>query len=690
MRIRSLVLLCFIAVAVPGVVASGLLMLSTLAALRNSQTAEVNVAAVGALQRAQLGFAMETGPLTAAFASEAPDVATLERVRLATINLLAEAERIGTAAGLDISLLREDAAALQLVRDRLAALLRQPVAARDRGFLADLLAARAHHGDVASRLAATAAQHVAQTAPALAPLVELATQVMQLRDYLGRRNLLLYGWMVSSQITAEQLAMATEHSGRVAQTWDNILRQTANQENNPRIAEERVRQIAGFAERDEPHWRRLLDVARARVAHPDNPPAWPEEAAATQDWANPAQASILALRDAALDQATAGARAMADAARWRAPLILVLAAVVMAVSLGAVLILLKRVVAPVRAVTGAIERIAAGELSVPVPGAARRDELGQMAAAMEILRAGSLDRAALQAAQAAEQEVKVVRAAKLESLVRNFEADVGAMTGAVATASTKLERTARTMASTASQTNEQAGAVAQAAEEASVGVQTVASAAEQLTSSIDEISRQVTQSARMTGTAAEDARRTDTVVRALAEAAQKIGDIVDLISSIAGQTNLLALNATIEAARAGDAGKGFAVVASEVKNLAQQTARATDDISAQISQIRTATQQAVEAIRGIGGTIEGISAIATTIASSVEEQGAATSEIARNIQQTSASTRLVTTNISGVSQAAAETGSAASQVLGSAAELSRQAESLSQAVGSFVAGVRAA
>ena len=168
---------------------------------------------------------------------------------------------------------------------------------------------------------------------------------------------------------------------------------------------------------------------------------------------------------------------------------------------------------------------------------------------------------------------------------------------------------------------------------ASEGVQTAASAANQLTSTINEISRQVAQSAKISNQAVVDAQRTDTIVRALADGAEKIGHVVGLITTIAGQTNLLALNATIEAARAGDAGKGFAVVASEVKNLAGQTAKATEEIAAHISQIQSATGEAVDAIRAITGTIEEVSTISTGIAAAIEQQGAATNEIARTVKQ---------------------------------------------------------
>src|SRR5260370_21257276 len=95
-----------------------------------------------------------------------------------------------------------------------------------------------------------------------------------------------------------------------------------------------------------------------------------------------------------------------------------------------------------------------------------------------------------------------------------------------------------------------------------------------MSSSVNEISRQVQESARMAGEAVDQARATNDRVGELSKAAARIGDVVELINTIAGQTNLLALNATIEAARAGEARRGFAVVASEVKALAQQTANA--------------------------------------------------------------------------------------------------------------------
>jgi methyl-accepting chemotaxis protein len=212
----------------------------------------------------------------------------------------------------------------------------------------------------------------------------------------------------------------------------------------------------------------------------------------------------------------------------------------------------------------------------------------------------------------------------------------------------------------------------------------------QLSTSVNEISRQISESTVVTQQAVAEANRTDEIVQSLASSADRIGAVMGLINAIARQTNLLALNATIEAARAGEAGRGFAVVASEVKNLAGQTSRATEDIAMQIADIQSATREAVGALGSITGSIVRISATTASISAAVEQQGAATAEIARNVQQTAASTQAVTATIAGVSQAANHTGAAAGQVLDEASGLSRQAEQLTDEVNHFVARVRAA
>ena len=346
---------------------------------------------------------------------------------------------------------------------------------------------------------------------------------------------------------------------------------------------------------------------------------------------------------------------------------------------------------PIGGMTAAMNRLAARDMTVAIPGMGRGDEIGAMATSMQVFKDNMIEADRLRSEQEeSKKRAEIEKKAAMNRMADEFEASVKDIVQAVSSASTELQTTARDMTATAEETSRQSTAVAAASEQASTNVQTVASAAEELSSSIAEISRQVSESAKIAGQAVDEAARTNEKVQTLAEAAQKIGDVVKLINDIAGQTNLLALNATIEAARAGEAGKGFAVVASEVKSLANQTAKATEEIAGQVNSIQDATGEAVGAIQHIGGTIGRLSEIATTIASAVEEQGAATQEIARNVQQASAGTAEVSSNISGVTQAAADTGTAASQVLGSSGELSQQSEMLRHNVDSFIATIRAA
>ena len=363
-------------------------------------------------------------------------------------------------------------------------------------------------------------------------------------------------------------------------------------------------------------------------------------------------------------------------------------AAIMAILAGQFLV--RSIAVPVHSMTEVMRRLAARDMTVELPAQGRSDEIGKMAQAVQVFKDSMIAADRLAGEKEAENEAKQRRATQLNQVVAGFEATAREMAGLLSSGATELEATARAMTGSADRTNQQASAVAAAAEQAGAGAQTVAAATEELTASINEISRQVAQSAKMAELAVKDAQRTNTIVSALSEGADKIGNVVGLITDIAGQTNLLALNATIEAARAGDAGKGFAVVASEVKSLASQTGRATEEIGAQISQIQAATREAVAAIRGIATSIEEVSSIATSIASAVEEQGAATADIARTVHQTATAAQDVTINIGGVGQSANDSSAAASQVLSAAGELSKQAERLSSEVNTFVAGVRAA
>ena len=347
---------------------------------------------------------------------------------------------------------------------------------------------------------------------------------------------------------------------------------------------------------------------------------------------------------------------------------------------------------PIAKMCSAMRELAAGNFDVVLPGLGRKDELGEMAAAVEEFKVQAVAKAERDAATQKSQN-KASSAARRAELIRfadEFETAVGAIVSNVSASAVQLEASAGTLTRTAETTQSLSSQVAGASEQASGNMQSVASATEELSASVDEIGRRVKESSQIAEAAVRQAEQTDNRIGKLSRAAQEIGDVVKLITAIAEQTNLLALNATIEAARAGDAGRGFAVVASEVKSLASQTAKATDEISNHISGMQGATQESVAAIKEIGGTIGKISSIATTIADAVEQQSSATQEIARSVQNVAQGTEEAAASIMQVNRGATETGTASEEVLHSARTLSSESTRLREELDRFMANIRAA
>ena len=344
---------------------------------------------------------------------------------------------------------------------------------------------------------------------------------------------------------------------------------------------------------------------------------------------------------------------------------------------------------PIVAITQTMSKLAGGDVEVVIPAIERRDEVGQIAQAVEVFKRNAIEAVAHAAGRADAEEIKERRAEAVAQLTASFDQQVSRVIETLASAASSLTITAEQVTEIAAETSEKASSSSVSSEEASMSVQAVASATEELAASITEISRQMNHSTAIAEKAVGQANDTNATVGSLSAAAEQIGNVVQLIQGIASQTNLLALNATIEAARAGEAGKGFAVVAGEVKLLAGQTARATDEISAQVEAIRLATHGTTVMIQQICQTISELNATGMLIAEAISQQGDVTREIARNVQQAAVGTGEVAANVSGVMESSSVSRNAASQVFDNARDLSEQAAILRNDVRSFLAGIRA-
>ncbi len=346
-----------------------------------------------------------------------------------------------------------------------------------------------------------------------------------------------------------------------------------------------------------------------------------------------------------------------------------------------------RVVRPLRDLTATIGQLAHDRGHVTIPYVARRDELGVVARALQMLKLER--RAALAAQQVADEEARqrLERAGRLHRFSAGLGEDLHRLRAEAASSSEAIRGAVSEVAALSAVSSDlvhQAQTHATRLDEAGRAVialsEAIGTAVHAVEAHLDLVGHHAEQTVRRSRDAEDRTRR-------LATEATRVGDVVGVIRDIAEQVNLLALNATIEAARAGPAGRGFAVVAGEVKALAERTAAATEDISDRICKIQQASGEVAAQITDMTGGLVADGATARDLAQRLRDDVAVSNDIERHMRTVFEEARAMVAALDRVRSETAEAGGsvraldeATSRVAAAVRQLDHHADSLSREI----------
>lgn len=654
--------------------------------------ARAESAAMAALAKAIELYAVQRGTVNFAMLGDSPvneDIRkTLEDQISASEAAIHEAvvltQGLDMEGGVDMAAAVADMSRRMTVLDAsVASAVRRPKAERDPELLKTFAGTIPAIIGAASPVMDHMEKDVAAASGSVGDMIAIARLGMDFRSFSGNRSVKLLECLLSGRpATAEAMNAIGELKGGMDQTWRRIVFMVDQAGRPPALVEALQRVDTQFRTASDRLYAPVLTAAGTDGQYNIDVLTYRRQAAE-------ALTHIAAIRNAAFIEAQQRAEDAQRQAGMRliATIAIVTASLVISLALG--FTFGRRVVNSLIILTGTIGQLADGNHDITVPERNRKDELGQLAEAIEILRGNARSAAALSAQSEADNRVRAERAHQLDRLCSDFGSESAELIHAMGAAAQDAITQSRITEEMTHDVLLSADRAAQSSRTASTSVQTVAAATEELSSSINEITSRVGLAADVSTKAMHETAEATRRIGGLAEAASRIGDVVGLITDVAGQTNLLALNATIEAARAGEAGKGFAVVANEVKALAGQTAKATTEISGQVGSIQVMTKDAVACIESVTATIGSLNEIATAIAAAVEEQGAATSEIARNIQLAAAGTQDAAVAVDGVSDVVSKTEAASQALVDAMKGLEERANRLTDSIGGFVTQVRA-
>ncbi|USI71788.1 methyl-accepting chemotaxis protein [Sphingomonas morindae] len=402
------------------------------------------------------------------------------------------------------------------------------------------------------------------------------------------------------------------------------------------------------------------------------------------------------LVDLATDEQTQVQARTGRIAGWASLAMIAVAVLVLSLILAALLFIRSRVLAPIRAMSAAMDGMAAGDYGIAVPGLGRADEIGAMAAALASFRDAGIAQARTRAEQAAvvqalgtgldalaaghlDARLREAMAAEYEPLRLGFNQSLDELSESMA----QVSRTAAAIALGAGEIRAASDDLAQRTEHQAAALEAAASEMNQVTALVEETARGAVDVRDTIRAAQDEADAGGTVVgqavtamAGIERSANEIAQIISVIDGIAFQTNLLALNAGVEAARAGDAGRGFAVVASEVRALAERSAEAARTVKRIIADSGDQVAHGVALVGGAGNAL-------TRIVERIGQVSAVIETISDGARSQAESLRRVTGVVGDMDRSTQQNAAMVEESTAAARSLAGEAEALNALVGRF-------